>query len=255
MEQKYQKMKVVELKAELRALGCPVSGNKAQLVERLLRHAKRPSSTFDTATPKKPKVDNTASQVGKNLDAIFDKYIGEEKDNMFDEGFASFLTDHGIDPEGAMSLAFAWKCKCERVGECSRKEFVTAMAALQCDTPAKITAELASMKSQLGANSSLYKQFYRWVFSFFLQQLEQGRKTLDKEQAVDVWKVVLAGHFPLLDKFVAFMEQHEEQHVNEDLWNQVYDFACEITPDLSNWEDDGAWPVAIDDFVASVQQQ
>eukprot|EP00462_Mataza_sp_D1_P001666 CAMPEP_0175096088 /NCGR_PEP_ID=MMETSP0086_2-20121207/4536_1 /TAXON_ID=136419 /ORGANISM="Unknown Unknown, Strain D1" /LENGTH=195 /DNA_ID=CAMNT_0016369447 /DNA_START=208 /DNA_END=795 /DNA_ORIENTATION=- len=190
----------------------------------------------------------------KSLNKIFDTYIGEEKDNIFDEGFAKFFEDHGVDPEGAMTLAFAWKVKCERVGECSRQEFVSGLTALNCDTTAKIKAELASMTSQLKTNNSKYKEFYRWVFTFFLNQLEKGRKTLDKEQALEVWSIVLNGHFPLLDKFLAFMEKNEENHINADLWNQVYDFAAEIRPDLSNWEDDGAWPVVIDDFVGFLQE-
>jgi len=40
--------------------------------------------------------------------------------------------------------------------------------------------------------------------------------------------------------------------VSRDVWDQCLEFSREIKPDLSNWEDDGAWPVIIDEFVEFV---
>lgn len=132
----------------------------------------------------------------------------------------------------------------------SRSDFVDGLTGLNADSTAKIKALFAQLTSSLATNNNQYKDFYRWVFTYFLGK---DRKTLDKEQALELWEMVLAGgHFSQLDKFLAFISQDEEtKFVNKDLWDQVYDFAVEIKPDLSNWEDDGAWPIALDDFVQS----
>jgi len=42
--------------------------------------------------------------------------------------------------------------------------------------------------------------------------------------------------------------------VSRDVWDQCLEFSREIRSDLSNWEDDGAWPGIIDEFVEFVNK-
>lgn len=47
------------------------------------------------------------------------------------------------------------------------------------------------------------------------------------------------------------MEESEKRHdVSKDTWNMLLDFLEEIGGDVNNFEEDGPWPVIIDEFVA-----
>jgi hypothetical protein len=42
--------------------------------------------------------------------------------------------------------------------------------------------------------------------------------------------------------------------VSRDLWLQVLDFGHQIKNDLSNYDENGAWPVLLDDFAAHMKE-
>jgi len=39
------------------------------------------------------------------------------------------------------------------------------------------------------------------------------------------------------------------QVVNRDQWYSVHEFSTTIAPDMSNYDEMGAWPILLDDFV------
>ncbi len=79
---------------------------------------------------------------------------------------------------------------------------------------------------------------------------------MDVELACDLWDLLIgsakcsflgAWKQFLLDKF----ERKELIVVTKDTWDLFYDFYKQTRGNLANFEDDGAWPVMIDEFVAS----
>ena len=62
-----------------------------------------------------------------------------------------------------------------------------------------------------------------------------------KCQFLNQWKAFLMGKF----------ERKEIIVVTRDTWDLFYDFVKQTRGNLANFEDDGAWPVMIDEFVAS----
>jgi DCN1-like protein 1/2 len=186
---------------------------------------------------------------------IFDKYCGEgdDADTMCEDKLEEYMGKVGINMESAMPMALAWKLKAENIGEFSRNEFCTGWGQLGADTMTKMKDEVKSLTVQLKGNNESFKTFYRWVFEYAKD--EEGRKTLDKDVALEMWNTVLEGHFPLLEKWLNFaVKQPGMKTVTKDLWEQLYEFARDVKPDLSNWEDNGAWPVAVDDFVEMLQE-
>jgi DCN1-like protein 1/2 len=60
-----------------------------------------------------------------------------------------------------------------------------------------------------------------------------------------------------LDWWVEFLEGRGKRPVNKDLWQQVEVFMRKSREDedFGWWSEDGAWPGALDDFVAWVREK
>jgi DCN1-like protein 1/2 len=59
--------------------------------------------------------------------------------------------------------------------------------------------------------------------------------------------------------WVEFYETNNKRPVNKDLWNMVGELVLKTKePDgesLNWWTEDGAWPMAVDDFVTYVKEK
>jgi len=102
-----------------------------------------------------------------------------------------------------------------------------------------------------------FKEFYQWLFNFAKEN--QDVKTIDAEVAIDMWNTVLKDQWPLTTQWCRFIQGEVEKSkkkkqegmkaVSRDVWDQCLEFSWEVNPDLSNWEEGGAFPAIIDEFV------
>lgn len=178
--------------------------------------------------------------------AWFEHYAGEdEPDTIGPEGVEKLCKDLGVKPEDTVMLVIAWKLQAETMGFFTFHEWSKGMLSIECDSTAKLKAQLNGLKS-LTRDSATFKKIYRYAFDFCRNQ---DQRTLDIDTAVTMIQLLLHGSWPLLDDFLQFLQNSKYKVLNRDQWCNVLEFSRSILPDLSNYDEDGAWPVLMDEFV------
>ncbi|XP_038051110.1 DCN1-like protein 1 [Patiria miniata] len=188
----------------------------------------------------KPAVDKKA------LDKLYNNYKDpHDEDKILAEGVAKFCDDLKLDPTSRTVLVIAWKFKAATQCEFTKREFIDGMTYLGCDSIDKLKSKLPSVESDL-RDSAKFKDFYQFTFNF---AKNPGQKSLDLEMAIAYWNIVLEGKFQFLDLWCKFLTEHHKKSIPRDTWNLLLDFSNMISDDMSNYDEEGAWPVLIDDFV------
>ena len=91
---------------------------------------------------------------------------------------------------------------------------------------------------------------YNYVFAF---ACDKGMKSLDVESANAMWDMLIGDKkCKFMAKWQGFLnekvEKKELNTVSKDRWELFYDLVETTGGDFSKFEDDGAWPVLIDQF-------
>lgn len=174
----------------------------------------------------------------------FYEYAGTE-DAVGPEGMEKFCEDIGVEPENVVMLVLAWKLDAQNMGYFTLQEWLKGMTSLQCDTTEKLRTTLDYLRSLLNDTTN-FKLIYRYAFDF---AREKDQRSLDINTAKCMLGLLLGKIWPLFPVFHQFLEQSKYKVINKDQWCNVLEFSRTISLDLSNYDEDGAWPVLLDEFV------
>lgn len=112
---------------------------------------------------------------------------------------------------------------------------------------AKLTPELK--------NKAKFQELCAFVFTY-AQDL--GKRNVDTDTALALWELLLKPKCGFFDQWKNFIEHKRDNKkmnvVTKDLWTEFAKLVEATEGDINNFEDDGAWPVSIDEFIEYLQQ-
>ncbi|CEG44957.1 dcn1-like protein [Plasmopara halstedii] len=267
-------LRVKELADICRKFGLRTSGRKADLVERIQANAtyqadvaalaklgiskghkeshndrKRGPSHNYADSNKKPRFkqeDNTT------IDLIFARFqdLEVEEPTITEEGILVMCDALGIDAQDPVMLALSCVMEAATMGTYTQSEFRRGMHRLHCNTIEDLRAVLPALRSQLHDRAE-FSTIYSFTFGF---SKDPTQKSLALDLAIGLWDLLLPGHFYWRRHWLQYVRQHARSVVSRDLWLQVLDFGHQIKPDMSNYDENGAWPVLLDDFAVDMLQ-
>uniref|UniRef100_A0A4W4HNQ8 DCN1-like protein n=1 Tax=Electrophorus electricus TaxID=8005 RepID=A0A4W4HNQ8_ELEEL len=115
----------------------------------------------------------------------------------------------------------------------------------RCDCTERLQGKMDYLRTQLN-DATLFRNIYRYAFDF---ARDKDQRSLDMDTAESMLALLLGRTWPLFPVFHQFLEQSKYKVMNKDQWYNVLEFSRTVHPDLSNYDEDGAWPVMLDEFV------
>mmetsp|Transcript_8765 Transcript_8765/g.28932 ORF Transcript_8765/g.28932 Transcript_8765/m.28932 type:complete len:170 (-) Transcript_8765:24-533(-) len=167
------------------------------------------------------------------------------------EGVGRLCEDLQVDPSDPVMLVIAWHLRAATMCEFTEEEFTGGLTRLGCDSAEKLRELLPGLRSEL-LEEAKFREVYNYAFDF---SKEKGQKSLALDTALEMWKLLLGGRWPLVGSWCQFVTAEHNKAVSKDTWCQLYDFYRSIKPDMSNYDAEGAWPYLIDEFVEWVREQ
>ncbi|KAG6504149.1 hypothetical protein ZIOFF_036480 [Zingiber officinale] len=162
------------------------------------------------------------------------------------DGISLLCTDLQVDPQDIVMLVVSWHMKAATMCEFSRQEFIGGLQSLGIDTIEKFREKLSYMRSEL-RDDQRFREIYNFSFGW---AKEKGQKSLALETAIGMWQLLFAEwHWPLVDHWCQFLQLKHNKAISRDTWSQLLEFAKTIDLQLSNYDEEGAWPYLIDEFV------
>ncbi|KAJ9497500.1 Scaffold-type E3 ligase [Exophiala xenobiotica] len=232
-------------------------------------HQSKPAGFYQSGSG-----NGSPSPTEKNLNKLFDQYRDNPKeapDTIGIEGAQKYLTDLKVELDELAHLAICDLLQCPSIGEFARDGFISgwrnaSSGSKQYDSTTVQAQYVDSVRKKLSADPDYFKQVYR--NSFKLAKPE-GQKSVPMDSAIDFWNMFFrsgkggmewnTSSTKWLDLWCEFYESKNKRPVNKDLWNMVGELVMKTKEpggeSLSWWTEDGAWPMAVDDFVAYVKDK
>jgi len=191
------------------------------------------------------------------LDELFDKYRegdeGDCQDIITSNGLMLFYRDLGVDLAHRWTLFIAYIMKAAEPMKFTRKEFKDCFAKQKAFTISDIKSTCEKECRSIEKSENKFEDFYIWLFSHVKEN--QDKRSIPKDFAMQLWSIVLPKEeYPLLDDLLAFTLNHKEtKAITLDTWTVVREF-LKTCKDPKTFENDGAWPTLVDEYLDSTSK-
>mmetsp|Transcript_10023 Transcript_10023/g.25966 ORF Transcript_10023/g.25966 Transcript_10023/m.25966 type:complete len:251 (+) Transcript_10023:114-866(+) len=181
------------------------------------------------------------------ITALFESYKESGEDSIQIPGLERFCADLHVDPTDPIMLLIAWRMKAATMCIFTREEWTRGMVDMGVDSIEDLVERFDELRELL-EDADTFRDYYTWCFGFS-KEPGYGVRTLPIEVAVQMWQLTLGKHLRPLKDWLAFLEAKQVKAVTKDVWDMLLTFATDVNDDMANYDEDGAWPVLIDDFV------
>jgi len=202
---------------------------------------------------KYPKCTEPPKASMNKLEKLFDKYAGDEKDSSSGEGLQKFFKDIDVDLSHRWSLYIAFLLKSTQMGKITRKQFTEYFGSKRAFTISEIKKTCAKECGSIDKRDKSFGEFYVWLFSHVKEN--ENKRSIPKEFAITLWSIVLPTEkYPLLPDLSKFAKDNEVKAITLDTWTVVREFlgTCK---DPKTFENDGAWPMLVDQYLDAAQAE
>nr|CAB3236507.1 DCN1-like protein 1 [Phallusia mammillata] len=182
----------------------------------------------------------------RKLEALYNSLKDTaDHDKIGVEGICRFCDELQVEPTSRLVLIIAWKFHAATQCEFTKKEFMDGMIELGCDDFSKLRMKLPILANEI-TDKTKFRDFYQFTFNF---AKNPGQKGLDLDMALEYWNILLGDRFKFLGLWSEYLQKFYQRAIPRDTWNLLLDFSQMIADDMANYDEEGAWPVLIDDFV------
>ncbi|KAJ1696133.1 hypothetical protein LUZ63_004645 [Rhynchospora breviuscula] len=182
----------------------------------------------------------------RHLEELYKRYRDPDVDMILVEGISLLCNDLQVDPQDIVMLVLSWHMKAATMCEFSRQEFIGGLQSLGVDSIPKLREKLPSLRNEL-RDEHKFREIYNFAFSW---AREKGQKPLALDTALGMWRLLFSEkHWPLVEHWCQFLQVRHNKAISRDTWSQLLEFVKTIDPQLSNYDEEGAWPYLIDEFV------
>ena len=188
------------------------------------------------------------SRVNKaDIKALFEKWA-DEPGLMTMDGISTMSEVLGMDASSDVRLlALCWRLGAKKPAQIDQEEFEAGMERLGCDDVGKLQALVATLEpSELDHRT--FRDFFKFVFLF---SREGTHRTLEKDIVHALLPIAIGDRSCHTTAFLKFLDEGTQpnQRVTLDQWTSFLEFSVKVKSDFSGYEQDGAWPLLLDEFV------
>ncbi|KAF8065504.1 Dcun1d1 [Scenedesmus sp. PABB004] len=226
----------------------------------------------------------------RNIEALYAKYKDAHHDLIMADGISRLCDDLGVEPTdivlvragpraaaprrpshraprrtlrrraaltraaaAAAQLVLSCHLNANIMCEYTRDEWVGGLSRLGVDSVDKLRAKLPELRAEL-RDPARFQEVYNFAFAW---AREKGQKCLQIDTALAMWQLLYADErrWQYIDEWCEFLTEHHNRAISRDTWVQLFEFARQIKPDFSNFDEAGAWPYLMDEFVDFMKEK
>ncbi|PIA56750.1 hypothetical protein AQUCO_00700837v1 [Aquilegia coerulea] len=220
------------------------------------KSSRKTSSSIATCTASTSASSKAVTKELERIDQLFYSYANKSSGVIDPEGIESLCSDVGVDYTDVRILMLAWKMNAERQGYFTLEEWRKGLKSLKVDTITKLKNALSADLEKEVRTATNFTEFYSYSFQYCLT--EEKQKVVDIESVCELLTLVLGSKFQVqVDSFVEYLKsQNDYKVLNMDQWMGFLRFCNEIKfSDLSNYDEDLAWPFILDNFVEWIREK
>ena len=190
---------------------------------------------------------SSANVDAADIAALFDKYKEANEDSIQVSGIERLCADLKVEPTDAIMLIIAWQMKAATMCVFTREEWTRGMVEMGCDSIESLRESFDDLRALLDDDDA-FRDYYGFCFNFS-KEPGFGVRTLPTEVASQMWQLTLSDRFEHMAQWEAFLGEKDVRAITKDVWDMLLTFANDVESDMGNYDEDGAWPVLIDEFV------